>query len=102
MTSAAPAPTRRTRWSKRAIRILAWLTGGATFVMSGAVLAAAPTPAPRANAGGQAAPKRVVTIERRIVIIPVDGSTADGGPTVVTGPGGGTASEGGATSTGGS
>ncbi|HEU4839903.1 MAG TPA: hypothetical protein VFT09_00625 [Ilumatobacteraceae bacterium] len=101
MTSAAPA--RRTRWSKRSIRILAWLTGGATFVMSGAVLATAPKPAPRASTRGPAAPKRVVTIERRIVIVPADGSTADGdGPTVVTGSGGGAASDGGATSTGGS
>jgi len=112
--------TPRTRWSKGAIRSLAWVTGGLTFIVSGAVVASAPRPAGQdAGARRAEAPQhRIVRrIERRIVVDPptviVSGGSGSGGASYVPDPGasggsttstttGGTGGTGGSTTTGGS
>ena len=79
---------RAARWPKGRVRLLAWLTGGATFLASGAALALAPKPAEASHVGAQrppAAPRRVIErhVTRRIVIVdpaaPAATTTTTGG-----------------------
>jgi hypothetical protein len=104
---------RRSRWSRNGVRILAWLTGGATFLFSGAVLASAPKPAQeRAARRHRPAPRKVIEhhVTRKVVI--VDPPTVSSGVSYVSGgsssgwsgSSGSTSSSGGSTSgtTGGS
>jgi len=80
--SGVTTPARRTRWSKDAIRALAWIASGVTFLASGTVLAETPTPvAARGTEAPPAPPTIIHRIERRIIVDP---------PTVVVGPGSGT------------
>ncbi len=75
---------RRARWSKRRIRIVAWSTGIATFVVSGGALAMAPKPVTSADARAHRAKQKHArpvierTIIRRVVII--DPPTAAAAP----------------------
>ncbi len=79
---------RRTRWSKRRLRALAWATGGATFVLAAAPLVAAPKPPVDSARGPRQPARRVIErhITRRIIIVDpvasVPTSTATGGVTV--------------------
>ncbi|MGE5225636.1 MAG: hypothetical protein ACM3OO_02045 [Planctomycetaceae bacterium] len=84
---------RRTRWSKRRIRVVAWSTGVATFVVSGGALAVAPKPAtaaagrPHHAKQKQARPVIERTIIRRVVIVDPPSAAsapAGGAPIVVT------------------
>ena len=85
MTDAAgrDRAARRARWSKRRIRLVAWSTGIATFVVSSGALAMAPKPATaqgRAHRPKQKQVRPVIerTIIRRVVI--VDPPTAAAAP----------------------
>lgn len=61
--------TRRRRWSKRALRIVAWIAGGASFAAPWGALALAPKPV----AALQTNPPRQVIIRRIIRHVYVQG-----------------------------
>lgn len=78
MTDRAPHPDRaatqhertpKRRASKRQLRAVAWVAGGAAFAAPFGALAAAPEPADRASSGDESRPVTVVRrITKRIVI----------------------------------
>lgn len=61
--------TRRRRWSKRALRIVAWIAGGASFAAPWGALALAPKPV----AASQTDPPRQVIIRRIIRHVYIQG-----------------------------
>lgn len=89
---------RRGRWSKNGVRILAWLVGGATFFVSGVVLARAPKPA-TTEAGPRrlkppAHPRVVIKryVTRKVVIVDASTSSASSGAAVYRSSTGGSSS----------
>ena len=95
MTDAAgrDRAARRARWSKRRIRLVAWSTGIATFVVSSGALAMAPKPATAAQGRThrpkhkQVRPVIERTIIRRVVIVDpptAAAAPAGGAPIVIT------------------
>jgi hypothetical protein len=89
--------TQRRRWSRGALRALAWIAGGATFASSFASLTLSPKPATASDASQR--PRRVIIVKkitRRVIVREApeapryiyvgggssSGSTSSGGSTV--------------------
>ncbi|MFB3737612.1 MAG: hypothetical protein ACE14W_01435 [Candidatus Velamenicoccus archaeovorus] len=83
-------PVRRSRLSKRALRTVAWISGGVAFLSPWAVLGVSPKPAAQA---ASPRPKRPVVIVRKVTRRVVVQDTATPAPVryVVSGPSGGAA-----------
>lgn len=84
--------SRKARWSKNGVRALAWITGGATFLASGAVLAGVPKPGSASAAKPRKAAHRKVIVRHvthRVIVYDLPPSRSSG-VSVISGSGGGT------------